>query len=59
MLLEIQNMKTFFAKAYTPNWSEEGFVIQKVQNNVPWIYIISDLKGEEIVRKFYENELQN
>ena len=51
--------KNIFAKAYTPNWSEEGFVIQKVKNNVPWMYIISDLKGEVIVGKFYENELQN
>ena len=51
--------KNIFAKAYTPTWSEEGFVIQKVKNNVPWIYIISDLKGEETVGRFYENELQN
>ena len=25
---------------------------------VPWTYVISDLKGEEIVRTFYEQELQ-
>ena len=25
---------------------------------VPWTYIISDLKGEEIAEKFYKNELQ-
>ena len=25
---------------------------------VPWTHIISDLKGEEIVEKFYKNELQ-
>ena len=23
-----------------------------------WMYVISDVKGEEIVGKFYENELQ-
>ena len=25
---------------------------------MPWTYVISDLKGKEIVRTLYENELQ-
>ena len=29
-----------------------------VQNTVPWTYVISDLKGEEIIWTFYENKLQ-
>ena len=29
-----------------PNWSEEVFVIKKVKNTVPWIYVINDLNGE-------------
>ena len=37
--------KNIFAKRYTPNWSEEVFLIKKVKNTVLW----SDLKGEEIV----------
>ena len=37
---------------------EEVFVITKVENNVPWTYIISDLKGEDIVARFYEKELK-
>ena len=57
-MLEHQNIETFFAKSYVPNWSEEVFVITKVKNTVPWTYVISDLKGEEIVRTFYEKELQ-
>ena len=28
------------------------------KNAVPWTYVISDLIGEEIVRSFYEKELQ-
>ena len=32
---EFQSMKTFFAKDYTPNWSEEVFVANKVQYTVP------------------------
>ena len=50
--------KNIFAKSYVPNWSKEVFVIKKVKNTVPWIYVINDLKGEEIVGTFYEKELQ-
>ena len=38
--------------------SEEDFVIKKVKNVIPRTYVISDLKGEEIVGTFYEKELQ-
>ena len=48
-----------FAKGYTPNWSEEVFVIKKsVKNTVPWTCIINDPNGEEIIGIFYEKELQ-
>ena len=50
--------KNIFAKGYTPNWSEEVFIIKKVKNTVPWTYVISDLNGEEIVEKFSETEFQ-
>ena len=43
---------------YVPNWSEEVFVIKNIKNTVPWTYVISDFKGEEIVGTFYEKELQ-
>ena len=58
VFLEYQNIKIFLQRGYTPNWSEEVFVIKKVKNTVPWTYIISDLNGEEIVGTFYGNELQ-
>ena len=54
----ISKYKNVFAKGYTPNWSEEDFMIKKVKNTVPWSYVINDLNGEEIVGTFYENELQ-
>ena len=31
---------------------------KNVKNTVPWTYVISDLKCEEIVGRFYEKELQ-
>ena len=56
--VRISKFKNILAKGYTPNWSEEVFVISKIENAVPWTYVISDLKGEEIVGTFYEKELQ-
>ena len=56
--VRISKYKNIFAKGYTPNWSEEVFVIKKVKNTVPWTYIINDLNGEEIIGTFYEKELQ-
>ena len=31
-------------------------MINKVKNTVPWTYVISDLKGEEIAVMFYEKK---
>ena len=56
--VRISKFKNVFAKGYTPNWSEEIFVVKKIKNTVPWAYIINDLNGEEIVNSFYEKELQ-
>ena len=52
----ISKYKNIFTKEYTPNWSEEVFVIKKVKNTVPWTYVISDLNGEKIAGSFYEKE---
>ena len=41
--------KNVFAKAYTPNWSEEIFMIKKLRKTVPWSYVINDLKREELI----------
>ena len=45
-------------KGYTPNWSEEVFVIKKVKDTVPWIYLNNVLNGEQIIGTFYGKELQ-
>ena len=57
-LVRISKYKNIFTKGYTPNWSEEVFIIKKVKNTVPWTYVINDLNGEEINGTFYEKELQ-
>ena len=33
-------------------------MIKRIKNTVSWTYVISDLKGEEIVGTFYKKELQ-
>ena len=52
--IKISKYKNIFSKGYTPNWSEEVFVIKEVKNTVPWTDVISDLKREEIVGIFFE-----
>ena len=47
--VRISKYKNIFAKGYTPNWSEEVFVIKKVKNTVPWTYVINEFNGEEII----------
>ena len=42
--VRISKYKNIFAKGYTPNWSEEVFVIKKVKNTVPWSYVINNAK---------------
>ena len=56
--VRISKCKNIFAKGYTPNRSEEVFVMKTVTNTVPWRYFVSDLSGEEIIETFYEKELQ-
>ena len=56
--IRISKCKSVFAKGYTPNWSEEVFVIKEVKNTVPRTYVISDFNGDEIIGTFYEKELQ-
>ena len=56
--VRISKYKKNFAKGYTPNWSEEVFVIKEIKNTVPWTYVINDLNDEEIFGTFYEKELQ-
>ena len=34
-MLEYQNTKIKTSKSYTPNWSEEVFVIKEIKNTAP------------------------
>ena len=56
--VRISKYKNIFANGYTPNWSEEIFVVSKNKNTVLWTYVVSDLNDEEITGRFYEKKLQ-
>ena len=51
--VRISKYKNIFARGYTPNCSEEVFVIKETKNTVPWTYVIIDLSGQEIIGTFY------
>ena len=56
--VKISKYKNIYEKGYTPNWSEEVFIIKKFKNTVLWTYVISDLNVEEIIGRLYKKEWQ-
>ena len=49
--------RKLFDKGYTINWSEELFIVDKIQYTNPISYKLKDLIGEDIQGSFYEPEL--
>ena len=56
--VRISKFKNIFAKRYTPNWSKEIFIVDKINDTVPYTYNLQDLNDEEIIGSFYDKELQ-
>ena len=56
--VRIIKKKRTFEKGFTPNWTEELFIVTKVKDTKPPTYEIKDLSGEPIKGTFYEPELQ-
>ena len=56
--VRISRYKNIFAKGYTPNWSKEIFIVDKINDTVPYTYNLKDLNDEEIIGSFYDKELQ-
>ena len=56
--VRISKFKNMFAKGYTTNWSKEIFIVDKVNDTVPYTYNLKDLNDEEIIGSFYDKELQ-
>ena len=56
--VRMSKFKNIFAKGYTPNWSKEIFIFDKINDTVPYTYNLKDLNDEEIIGSFYDQELQ-
>ena len=56
--VRISKFKNIFAKGYTPNWSKQIFIVDKINDTVPYTYNIKDLNGEKVIGSFYHKELQ-
>ena len=56
--VRISAFKNIFAKGYTPNWSKEIFIVNKINDTVPYMHNIKDLNDKEIIGSFYDRELQ-
>ena len=56
--VRISKFKNIFAKGYTPNWSKEIIIVNKINDTVPYTYNNKDLNDEEIIGSFYDRELQ-
>ena len=56
--VRISKCKNIFAKGYTPNWSRKIFIVNKINDTVPYTYNLKDLNDEEIIGSFYDRELQ-
>ena len=56
--VRISKFKNIFAKGYTPNWSKQIFIVDKINDAVPYTYNIKDLNDEESIGSFYDRELQ-
>ena len=55
--VRISKFKNIFAKGYSPNWSKEIFIVNKINDTVPYTYNLKDLNDEEIIGSFYDREL--
>ena len=56
--VRISKLKNIFAKGYNPNWSKEIFIVDKINDTVPYRYNLKDLNEEEIIGSFYARELE-
>ena len=50
--VRISKYKNIFAKGYTPNWSDEGFVVSKIKNTVPGHILLMISMVKKLVENF-------
>ena len=53
--VRISKFKNIFAKGYTPNWSREIFIVNKINDTVPYTYNLKNLNDEEVIGRIAED----
>jgi len=56
--VRISKVKRTFEKGYTPNWSEQYFLIADRLDRTPPFYILKDQLEDPIKGLFYEKEIE-
>ena len=56
--VRISKYKNIFEKSYTPNWTREIFIVDKILPRVPTVYILKDQNNEIIQGIFYEQQME-
>ena len=56
--VRISRYKNIFAKGYTPNWRTQIFIVDKINDTVPYTHNLKDLNDEEIIDSFCNKGLQ-
>ena len=56
--VRISRYENIFAKGYAPNWSSEIFIVNKINDTVPYTYNLKDFNDEEIIGSFYDKDIQ-
>ena len=57
--IRIIKKKKRFEKEYKPSWTDEVFIINKLNSTNPITYTLIDDNGKDIIGSFYQDELQN
>ena len=51
-MIELNKFKNIFAKGYTPNWSREIFIVDKINDTVANTYNLKDLNTKKLLVVF-------
>lgn len=56
--VRISTPPIIFRRAFMPYWSTSLYTIKAINRKKPNVYVLEDFEGNEIKRKFYQEELQ-
>ena len=56
--VRISRIKGIFEHGFLPNWTEQVYKIESINNSEPVTYVLKDLQDEIIKSSFYAEELQ-